>query len=164
MIGILLALQLRIVEKPIPVRYKPLRDTTHNFIVLHYDESDNYFGTRRWLIKTGNSYHYYIQRNGTVIKMVDPKYQAAHAGASLWNGFLRMNRYSIGICLENKPPQYYTDAQYKSLTALIKVLQKRFNDPTSQIIIGHADVAVPRGRKHDPGPMFDWDRLHEMLN
>jgi N-acetyl-anhydromuramyl-L-alanine amidase AmpD len=160
----LLALQIKVIDKPISVRYKPLRDTTKNYIVLHYDESDNYFGTRRWLIKKGNSYHYYINRSGTIIKMMDPKYQAGHAGASFWRGNLRMNKYSIGICLENKPPQKYTLAQYNSLAWLIKVLQRRFDDPTSQVILGHSDVAVPRGRKKDPGPHFDWGELHRRLN
>lgn len=159
----LFLLQIKVIDKPIPIRYKPLRDTTENYIVLHYDENDNYFGTRQWLIKKGNSYHYYIERNGTIIKMVDPKYEAGHAGASLWNGHLRMNKYSIGICLENKPPQQYTQAQYISLSWLIKVLQKRFDDPTSHVILGHSDVAIPRGRKQDPGPQFDWNELRRLL-
>ncbi len=152
-----------VLDKPIRMPYKMKRDTTKNFIVLHYDDSDSYLGTRKWLIKKRNSYHYYIQRSGVIVKMVDPKYQANHAGASLWRSYLRMNKYSIGICLENKPPQLYTDKQYNSLAWLIKVLQKRYPDSTSRFILGHSDVAVPRGRKHDPGPHFEWEKLLKLL-
>ena len=154
-----------VLDKPIRMPYKMKRDTTKNFIVLHYDDSDSYLGTRKWLIKKRNSYHYYIQRSGVIVKMVDPKYQANHAGASLWRSYLRMNKYSIGICLENKPPQLYTEKQYNSLAWLIKVLQSRFKDKdsTARTILGHGDIATPRGRKQDPGEHFDWGKLYTLL-
>lgn len=166
--GLSILLQLAeptVVNKPMPNFSKRFRDTTKSFIVLHYDESDSYLGTRRWLIKKRNSYHYYIERSGRIIKLVDPKYEANHAGTSLWRSYLRMNRYSIGICLQNKVPQEYTEKQYVSLAWLIKAMQERFKDrdSTAHIILGHEDIAIPRGRKHDPGIHFDWDKLYSLL-
>ena len=98
--------------------------------------------------------------------MVDPKYEASHAGASLWRSYLRMNKYSIGICLQNNSKQEYTEKQYVSLTWLIKTLQNRFKDKdsTAHTILGHSDIATPRGRKIDPGPQFDWEKLRVSIN
>jgi N-acetyl-anhydromuramyl-L-alanine amidase AmpD len=111
------------------------------------------------------SYHYYIERDGKIIKMVDPKYEASHAGASLWRSYLRMNKYSIGICLQNNAKQKYTEDQYVSLAWLIKSLQRRFkdDDSTAHTILGHEDVATPRGRKEDPGEYFEWNKLYSLL-
>ena len=165
LIAFLQLAQPTVVNKPIPNYSHLKRDTTKNFIVLHYDESDSYLGTRRWLMKKHNNYHYYIERTGKIIKMLDPAFQANHAGVSLWRSYLSMNRYSIGICLQNVPPQRYTESQYISLAWLIKSLQQRFKDKdsTAYVILGHADVAVPRGRKQDPGEHFEWDKLYKML-
>lgn len=161
---LLVALQLppMVVDKPLPVE-KKIRDQTKNYIVLHYDDGSTYKGTRSALIKKGSSYHYYIQRNGTIIKLLDTKYQAGHAGISYYNGLFKLNKYSIAICLQNSPPQRYTAEQYKQLAWLIKQLQYKYKDGTSRIILGHSDIAMPRGRKRDPGNHFNWDTLHLLL-
>lgn len=140
-----------------------VRDTSKNYIVLHYDDGKSYSSARSFLIKKGNSYHYYIKRDGTIMKMLDTKYEAGHAGLSYYNGNVRMNRYSIGICLQNNPPQKYTTAQYNSAAWLIRQLQKRYEDSTSKIILGHSEIAVPRGRKKDPGKHFNWKKLHMLI-
>lgn len=147
-----------------PVVYTPfppgdVRDTTNNYIVLHYDEGLNEAATFRHLRRKRNSYHYFIRRDGTVHKLIDPKYQASHAGSSLWNGLYGLNRYSIGVCLQNDGITDYTDIQYTSLLWLIKIQKQRFNDITEEKIIGHSDIAIPRGRKSDPGDHFDWLRI-----
>ena len=66
-----------LLNKPLPSK-KTVRGAT-NYIVLHYDDGGSYKSTRRTLIKKRNSYHYYIQRDGTIIKLIDPKYEASHA-------------------------------------------------------------------------------------
>lgn len=155
-----------VIHKPLPRSSTKIRDTANtNFIVLHYDDGDGYAIARRTLIKRHLAYHYYIERSGRIIKMVDPKYEIAHAGPSLWRSYLRMNKYSIGICLQNNPPQQYTDVQYVSLAWLIKVIQNRFKDKdsTAYTILGHGDIATPRGRKMDPGEHFDWGKLYSIL-
>lgn len=143
---------------------RSLRNTSVNYIVLHYDDGKSYSGTRKFLLRKGNSYHYYVKRNGTVVKLVDTKYQAGHAGISYYKGYVRMNRYSIGISLQNDPPQKYTDAQYKSTAWLITQLQRKYKDSTSRVILGHSEIAVPRGRKKDPGSHFNWSRLRKLIS
>lgn len=167
MFGFLLLFQLSIptiLDRPLPIRSLTIRDTTVNYIVLHNDGGTAGYNTaRRTLIRRGLSYHYYIQANGTIIKLLDPKYEASHVGLSYWNGMFRINRYSIGICLENGINRPYTIHQYNSLTWLILSLQERFPDSTSRTIVGHSDVATPLGRKHDPGQFFDYQLLNRML-
>lgn len=166
MIGALLAVLLtvqspKVVSNPFPVRDR--RDTTANYIVLHYDSGASPASTFRYLRKKRLSYHYYISRNGTIYKLVDPKYRANHAGLSAYDGKLRMNKYSIGICFQNKSPELYTDAQYESAAWLINVLYGRFPESRTHKIVGHSDIAFPRGRKKDPGEHFSWDKLHDLM-
>lgn len=166
LIALLQLAEPTVIDKPLPRAIKGIRDTAStNFIVLHYDDGDGYEVARRTLIKRHLAYHYYIERSGRIIKLVDPKYEISHAGPSLWRSYLRMNLYSIGICLQNNPPQEYTEVQYTSLAWLIKVLQARFKDKdsTARTILGHGDIATPRGRKQDPGDHFDWGKLYTLL-
>lgn len=165
MLKLLLIAQLiapTVLNKPLPVK-KKLRSTEANYIVLHYDDGGSYASTRRTLIKKRNGYHYYVKRDGVIVKLIDTKYQASHAGISYYNGIFRMNKYSIGICLENDPPQKYTEAQYKSTAWLINVLQHKYKDSTAKILLGHSDIAIPRGRKQDPGSHFDWQKLEHYI-
>lgn len=142
---------------------KNYRDTTKNYIVIHYDSSMEEKGTLKWLRKKRNSYHYFVLTNGTILKLVDPKYEAGHAGLSFWDGNWHMNRYGIGICLQNWPPNKFTEKQYSSTAWLISRLEKRFTDIPTHKLVGHADVAWPRGRKKDPGDQFDWEYLSDLL-
>ncbi len=140
-----------------------IRDTTRNLVVLHYDSSADANTTIAWLKKKHLAYHYLIQRDGTVVSLLDPKYQGAHAGLSYWQGLFRLNLYSIGVCLQNKPPQAYTKEQYQSLGWLLQQLIVRWPSVAEHRPVGHSDIAIPRGRKQDPGKQFDWafiDSLH----
>lgn len=151
-----------IINDPLPTA-KKLRDTTTNYIVLHYDDGGSYKDVRRTLVKSKNSYHYYITRDGTIYNLVDTKYAANHAGVSYYRGYVRLNNYSIGICFQNKPPQEYTSIQYKNAAWLIKQLQEQYKDSTANIIIGHSNIAFPRRRKSDPGKHFNWDVFNKLL-
>lgn len=155
--------QPTIINQRLPVRKIEYRDTTKNYIILHNDGSSaGYKSTRNTLIHRRLQYHYYIKRDGTIVKLLDPKYKANHVGYSVWKGLIRLNRYSIGICLEDGIEKPYTDKQYTSVTWLIHSLQKRYPDKTTQIIVGHKDVALPFGRKTDP-ENFDWVKLKTLL-
>lgn len=140
-----------------------LRDTTETFIVIHYDSGNSTNVILHYLRKTHKSYHYYIERNGHVIQLVDPTRLGAHAGASRYGLFTALNWTSVGICLQNMPPQNYTGAQYTSLIFLIQQLQRRWPNITINKIVGHENIAWPRGRKRDPGPKFDWARVRIAL-
>jgi len=151
----------RIVQHRFPAREH--RDTSVNFIVFHYDSGSTPRSTFRYLRKKRASYNYYIARDGTIYKLVDPAYKANHAGVSLYNGYLGMNKYSIGICFQNKYPQAYTMDQYTSAAWLVSVLYRRFPSARHHPLLGHSDIAFPRGRKSDPGDHFSWPTLQSLI-
>ena len=126
---------------------------------------------------TGNSGHYYIDRDGTVVLYVRPDRIAHHV-----RGF---NARSVGIELVNtgRYPHWrdsrhqamdepYTEAQLQALIALLAKLREEM--PSLRYIAGHEDldreleaafddpsVLVPR--KRDPGPQFPWPRVLEAV-
>jgi N-acetylmuramoyl-L-alanine amidase len=122
---------------------------------------------------TGNSGHYYIDRDGSIHVFVKPDRVAHHT-----RGY---NERSIGIELVNagRYPDWldsrhqamdepYTDAQVVALVALLNALRRDI--PTLEFIAGHEDLdrdTVPASddpaqrvsRKRDPGPRFPWSRV-----
>ncbi len=67
------------------------------------------------------------------------------------------NDFSIGIELEGTDDTPFTEAQYQVLIELTRQLQAGYPAITPQRVCGHSDIAP--GRKTDPGPAFDWQRL-----
>lgn len=100
------------------------------------------------------SSHFLIRRNGELIQFVSCLDRAWHAGQSCWQGRERCNDYSIGIELEGDDFSAFENAQYDALNQLIKRLASQY---PIQSITGHSDIAP--GRKTDPGPFFDWNRV-----
>jgi AmpD protein len=107
------------------------------------------------------SAHYFIDRAGEVIELVDPDQMAWHAGESTFNGRGECNPFSIGIELEGSPGHPFTDGQYLVLKELCLLLMARYPLITPERIVGHSDIAP--GRKEDPGPLFAWERLRDAL-
>lgn len=101
--------------------------------------------------------HYMITRDGTVLKMVDEKNVAWHAGRSaLPDGSRTMlNTSSIGIEIISMKRDGPTEAQYRALHFLLKDLCNRYD---IKYLTRHSDIAVPQGRKDDPWGM-DWKRV-----
>ena len=123
--------------------------------------------------QTGNSGHWYIDRDGAIVQYVRPERIAHHV-----RGF---NPRSVGIEIVNtgRYPDWldsrhqamdepYTEAQIASLIALLQRL--RADLPNMQWIAGHEDLdteQVPASddpsrtvpRKRDPGPLFPWERV-----
>jgi N-acetylmuramoyl-L-alanine amidase len=126
---------------------------------------------------TGNSGHYYIDRDGSLHRYVPIDRVAHHT-----RGY---NERSIGIELVNtgRYPDWldsrrqamdepYSSAQVDALIALL--LDLRSTVPALQRIAGHEDLDttnVPASddasvlvrRKRDPGPMFPWTRVLEAV-
>lgn len=122
---------------------------------------------------TGNSGHFYIDRDGSVHQWVDVGRVAHHT-----RGY---NPRSIGIELVNtgRYPDWldsrrqamdepYTDAQIEALLALLSWLRTEL--PAVQFIAGHEDLDTNRveasddptltvWRKRDPGPLFPWQQV-----
>jgi N-acetylmuramoyl-L-alanine amidase len=133
----------------------------------HYGEQVKYASG------TGNSGHYYIDRDGRVLRFVAPSRVANHT-----RGY---NPQSIGIELVNtgRYPHWfdsrhqamtepYSDAQIAALIALLAVLRQQI--PSLHDIAGHEDLDTEQvsasdeptlrvARKRDPGPLFPWDAV-----
>lgn len=107
------------------------------------------------------SAHFLVERDGTVTQFVSCHDRAWHAGQSCFEGRENCNDFSLGIELEGTDDQPFADAQYASLIALTRILQRVFPSITRARITGHEHIAP--GRKTDPGPCFDWARYLDSL-
>ena len=107
------------------------------------------------------SAHYFIDRTGGVVELVDPDQMAWHAGESTFEGRGECIPFSIGIELEGSPDHSFTEGQYRALKELCLRLMERYPLITPERIVGHSDIAP--GRKEDPGPLFAWERLRNAL-
>jgi N-acetylmuramoyl-L-alanine amidase len=170
-------------DAPLPyvarLQPRPLADVT--LVVIHCTELPDLATAREYGERvlydsgSGNSGHYYVDRDGSVQRYVPPTRVAHHT-----RGY---NERSIGIELVNtgRWPHWldsrhqamdepYTAEQIASLLALLRQLRAEF--PSLHLIAGHEDLdtaAVPASddasksvrRKRDPGPLFPWERVAE---
>ena len=104
------------------------------------------------------SSHFYIRRGGELWQFVGCDDRAWHAGQSHYRGRDNCNDDSIGIELEGLEGSPFEDAQYETLAGLCTAIAQRH---AIAHIAGHEHIAP--GRKQDPGPGFDWNRLHASL-
>ncbi|MCR9107512.1 N-acetylmuramoyl-L-alanine amidase [Marivita sp. XM-24bin2] len=102
------------------------------------------------------SAHYVIASNGTVWQLVDEADRAWHAGAGAWGPVTDVNSRSIGIEISNTGSTPFAAKQMDALDILVAAIMDRHSIPPERVI-GHSDMAP--GRKIDPGPRFDWQRL-----
>lgn len=121
-------------------------------IVLH-DTGGSADSALGWFANpaAGVSAHYVIARDGRLFRCVPDDKRAYHAGVSECFGYFDVNHWSIGVELEDKSDtDPYPDAQLEALLGLLEDLARRYQIPLNRIV-SHADVAMPRGRKVDPG-------------
>jgi AmpD protein len=121
-------------------------------------EADPYFATIQHLRVSS---HVLIARDGTLTQYVPFSMRAWHAGASNWCGREACNDFSIGIELEGTDDEPYDDRQYPVLAALIAALQLAYPALAAGAVAAHSDISP--GRKTDPGPAFDWQRLERRV-
>jgi len=107
------------------------------------------------------SAHLLIDRSGRVTQFVPFTERAWHAGASRFRRQTVVNNFSIGIELEGTDTSPYSDAQYTALGAVASAVIEAYPGITARRVAAHSDVAP--GRKTDPGPAFDWQRLYDEL-
>lgn len=107
------------------------------------------------------SAHFLIERDGAITQFVSCLERAWHAGVSSFAGRDNCNDFSLGIELEGTDEQPYSDEQYAALSALVACLRTAWPAITPQRVCGHSDIAP--GRKTDPGPAFEWQRLRASL-
>lgn len=127
---------------------------------------------------TGNSGHWYIDRDGGAARYVDEARVAHHVRGH--------NPRSVGIELVNRGrwPHWlaadhqamsepYPAAQVRALVGLLRHLQASL--PALRWIAGHEDLdtgevpatddpSVRVRRKRDPGPMFPWDTVLQAVS
>ncbi len=132
------------------------------FIIIHYTGMHNELSALKKLcdIKAKVSAHYFIKKNGSVLNLVPPIYEAWHAGKSSWKGLKSINRYSIGIEIQNSGhDNKYENFSKKQIISLKKLLRYLINKYKINLknVLGHSDIAPDR--KKDPGEKFPWKEL-----
>lgn len=84
-----------------------------------------------------------------------------------YSGILRFNDGMIwhppGVNPVDIQWELYPEAQVMTVVNLVADLIEKYNIPLHRVI-GHEDVASPQGRKHDPGPMWDWGQFMIRVN
>lgn len=171
-----------VIHAPLPyVDMLPARPLTQvDLVVVHCTELPDLATAREYGERvlypqsgTGNSGHYYIDRDGSLHCWVEPGRVAHHVRGH--------NQRAVGIELVNtgRWPHWldaghqamdepYPDVQIAALLSLLRWLQVEL--PALRSIAGHEDldrdeVAASDDpsrrvrRKRDPGPKFPWDRV-----
>ncbi len=105
--------------------------------------------------------HLLIRRTGEIVQYVPFHKRAFHAGISTYCGRERCNDFSIGIEIEGSDFVPFSDKQYQQLEQLLPALVATYPTLSLQHITGHEHIAP--GRKTDPGPFFNWQRLSRTL-
>jgi N-acetyl-anhydromuramyl-L-alanine amidase AmpD len=114
-------------------------------VVLHATAGGQASGSISWLRKIGLSYHYIIERDGTIFKCVPLSRIAFHAGKSFGPEGANVNDYSIGIAFANRNDgERFTIAQIDAAAELIEAIRQ----PGLTWITTHYLIAP--GRKNDP--------------
>ena len=134
------------------------------YLIFHYTGMKSENGAIRKLTNKNSkvSCHYFIKRNGEIIKMVPDLYIAWHAGISSWKKDKFLNSKSIGVEVSNPGHKYgykhFNTKQIKSIIKLSKTLKKKYKIKKENIL-GHSDIAPLR--KKDPGEKFPWKILYK---
>jgi len=126
---------------------------------------------------TGNSGHYYIDRDGTVFQYVSLERIAHHVRGynprAIGIELVNTGRYPDWLDSRNQSmDEPYTEAQITSLVALLRKLQAEL--PSLAQVAGHEDLDTTTTaasddpqlqvrRKLDPGPLFPWTRVLEEI-
>jgi hypothetical protein len=88
----------------------------------------------------GGHTHYVIARDGRTYRMLDRRYEADHAGLSMWNGQTDISKISIGIELVGNHYAPITMHQYRSIGRLIDILQGVYH-VSDRAVLTHSQVA-----------------------
>ena len=130
-------------------------------IVLHADAATTVSQSLGWILRKESkvSYHYLIGRLGDTYECVSPDRRAWHAGVSEFQGRQNVNDFSIGVSFGNlnNGLEPYRDDQLEAGIMLCVDLIRRFPAITLDRITTHAAIAMPLGRKTDPGRCFRFD-------
>ena len=135
------------------------------FIIIHYTgmKKESLAIKRLCNPAAKVSSHYFIKKNGSVLELVPDLFEAWHAGKSSWKKYSSLNKYSIGIEIQNSGhDNYYENFSSKQIVSLKKILIHliRTYKIDKKNILGHSDIAP--NRKKDPGEKFPWKNLSKI--
>lgn len=117
-------------------------------LIMPADNTPRYYASAHWL----------VDRRGHEHLLVPLDKQAYHAGRSELNGRPNLNAWTYGIEFIATHTSGFTDEQYLTGQRLVAQMMSQHGFGLDAVV-GHQDVAVPKGRKRDPGPKFDWHRF-----
>lgn len=104
---------------------------------------------------------FYVNKPGTLYKL-NPQlslYYTWHAGVSLWRGLWDVNKITIGVEIEHRPGEPWTDEQIATTAHLCAWVVDRYKLKLDDgPITSHRAVAWVRGRKTDPEG-FPWAKF-----
>lgn len=161
-------------------------------ILLHYTGGGNAMSSAHYLARadTDVSAHLVISRDGGIIQILPFDTMAWHAGESEYEGRTNLNRYSIGIEVDNAgelhrrngkfyswfnkeymPDEVYTDCvngracywhnyTMQQFETLLHVCRLLISEYPIRQVLRHSDVTT---RKLDPGPAFPFEEFKERL-
>lgn len=172
-----------IINDPIVMDYNhpsPNQNQRISHLVMHYTVADLQESLEILtdpLRSLRVSAHYLVPKTAIdnqrkVFNLVPNEKSAWHAGVSGWGKHITLNNTSIGIEIVNsglsdqpnlgnlEKWEPFTDYQMETVISLSQQIVQKYNiTPTN--VVGHSDVALPYGRKQDPGPAFDWEKLYK---
>jgi phage tail protein X len=122
-------------------------------IVIHATANSTLEGVISWFNNPNAqvSAHYTIGKDGRIVQHVRDHDRAWHAGGSQWRGVPNVNNYGLGIELVNlnNGQDPYPEEQHRANVQLCTYLCRKYGIKPEDIM-GHLDIAVPKGRKTDP--------------
>ena len=136
-------------RKQLHPKFKKILRKSTKYIIVHTSEaglnstlrvvSKGKFIRGRRLTYGGHA-HYVIARDGRTFRTLDKKYEADHAGLSMWNGETDISRVSAGVELVGYHYTEITHKQYRSARILIDILQNVYGLNDSAVLT-HSQVA-----------------------
>jgi hypothetical protein len=129
--------------------FKKVKRKKTKYIIVHTSELGLKM-TQRVVLKgkrfrngrrtNGGHAHYVIAKNGRTYRILDKKYEADHAGLSMWNGETDISKISIGIELVGHHEASISESQYRSVGILIDILQEVYG-LDDRAVLTHRQVA-----------------------
>lgn len=156
--------------KQVEYRLTPNLGGTKNplYIIAHFDAASNSTSAVNWLTQKGSgvSADLHITKAGKITQMAPFNRVTWHAGASTYEGLTGLNKYTVGIEIENRGKvngvyENYTKIQIDKFVEIGRALVKAY--PSIKKVVGHEDIATPRGRKDDPGPKFPMAEVNRRI-
>lgn len=166
---------------------------TPKYIVIHYTANNSFTGAINTLTNPNSkvSAHFVIGQKGELCQLAPCNVKCWHVGTSEYKGLTGLNAYSIGLELCNfgplslkngeyyswngkivSPSEVYTDTTGKhwnaythnQLTTTIDICKALISQYKTIVdVVGHSDLAMPRGRKQDPSAAFPMEFLRCQL-